>query len=499
MSDIKRLKEMAQDVTLLYVEDEERLREAILVYLKKIFAHISVATNGLEALEIYKEGSFDIVMSDIQMPYMSGIEMASRIKDINPEQEIIIISAYSDSNYFLEAIGIGISDYIVKPINYTQMNKVFLKSVTRIVHLKENQEYKNRLEEMVSKRTEDILKLQKERDKTFENVLLALVELIEARDTYTGGHSQRVAYYCKLIAQKMNLSEQECELIYRAGILHDIGKIATPDAVLLKPGQLNDLEYKLIQQHVQVGYDLLSKIDMYRDIAEIIVYHHECYDGSGYLKGLKGDEIPPLSRIMIVADAFDAMTTSRIYKSKKDISDAILELKELRAKQFDPAVVDAAVEVLSDIEILDSISQLPTTDIEQERFSYFYKDQVTYAYNSDYLNFILTRNYFEREYICLNVLYIHNFSHYNKIYGWSEGDQFLKRFANYLQDTYPMSMVFRYHGDDFIILTKENLHIDMNQFENLDFFNKDHISISKVSLDLSKIKVQNLQELESLI
>ncbi|MEA2111912.1 MAG: HD domain-containing phosphohydrolase [Campylobacterota bacterium] len=244
---------------------------------------------------------------------------------------------------------------------------------------------------------------------------------------------------------------------------------------------------------------MLHKIGMYQEMAEIIIYHHERYDGKGYPEGLKENEIPPLARIMIVADAFDAMTTNRIYKGRKEASVAIAELKELSGKQFHPEVIEAAVEVLSDIEIIDSISQLPVTEIEQERFSYFYRDQVTHAYNMDYLNFILNRNYFEQEYICINALYMHNFSNFNAKHGWSGGDKLLSQFVDYLQDLYPLSMIFRFHGDDFILISKEHLEIDMNQFESLDMFKKEHISISKLHIDLRENKIRDLKELEELL
>jgi putative nucleotidyltransferase with HDIG domain len=499
MPDIKVFKNIAKNFTVLYIEDEVQLRESVLLYLKKIFINVTTANNGLDGLKAYKKSFFDIVITDVQMPYMDGLEMAKKMKNINPDQEIIIISAYSESSYFIDAIRMGISDYIVKPVDYIQMNNVLYKSVLKLKQFNENREYKLHLEEMVSKRTTEIISLEKEKIDTFENVLLAFVELLEERDTYTGGHSQRVAYYCRLIAKKMLFSDDDCELIYEAGILHDIGKIVTPDTILLKPGKLNDLEYKLIQEHVQVGYDLLNKIEMYKDIAEIILCHHEYYNGEGYPRGLSADSIPPLARIMIVADAFDAMTTNRIYKARKDVAEAVEDLKKLSGKQFDPEVVKVAVEVLSDIEILDSISQLPTTEIERERFSYFYRDQITDAFNTEYLDFILNRDYYEKEYSCINVLYIHNFSHFNKKYGWNDGDIFLKKFANYLQDTFALSLIFRFHGDDFILVSKECLTIDMNQFESLDLLDKKYISISKLHINLKKNRVKNLKELEELI
>ncbi len=191
--------------------------------------------------------------------------------------------------------------------------------------------------------------LEEEKVKDYQKILYALISMIEQRDSYTAGHSGRVANYSEMIAREMGYSEDECKLIYKAGILHDIGKIATPDSVLLKPDKLSELEHNLIKEHVNVGYKILRDIPMFRDISKIVKHHHEKYDGSGYPDGLIGDNIPPLSRIMMVADAFDAMTTNRIYKHKKSVADALEEIKSLSKIHYHDDVVEAAVKALGKI------------------------------------------------------------------------------------------------------------------------------------------------------
>jgi len=495
MTDVKALKSLAGDFKILYVEDESELRNAVGTYLQKIFDSVDTAENGKEGLKKYQEHHYDIVITDIQMPYMNGLEMVAEIKVLDPEQEIIIISAYAEPSYFLDAIRLGINGYIIKPVNYEQMNMTLYKSVRKLTQFRENIMYKAHLEEMVESRTKALMVLEEEKIRNFEKTLLSFVEMIEERDTYTGGHSQRVANYSKLIAQKMGRSDEECDLLYQAGILHDIGKVVTPDNILFKPEKLNDLEYKLIQMHVKVGYDLLSKIPMYKEIAEIIVYHHEHYDGQGYPAGAKGDEIPFLSRIMMVADAFDAMTTNRIYKGRKDTAKAIEELTAFSGKQFHPEVVESAVEVLSNIEVPDSVSQLPTTEIERERFAYFFRDQVTNAYNADYLNFILNQNYYEKKYIYLNALYLHNFTLYSQKHGWTEGNQLLRKLVDFLHITYPLTQIFRIHRDDFILLSKEPLIIDMNQFDHIEWLVDNQISVSTKKIDPSEDNLYNIDEI----
>jgi putative nucleotidyltransferase with HDIG domain len=163
------------------------------------------------------------------------------------------------------------------------------------------------------KQRDSIMAMEKEKVANYEETILAFVNIIEQRDTYTAGHTIRVAEYCALIGKEMGLSKDDIHLLEKAAILHDIGKVATPDTILLKPGKLSHLEYDLIKQHAEIGADMLERITIYKDLADIIRYHHSRYDGKGYPRTDSPDEISILSHIMIVADAFDAMTTNRIY------------------------------------------------------------------------------------------------------------------------------------------------------------------------------------------
>ena len=224
---------------------------------------------------------------------------------------------------------------------------------------------------------EVVAKLTAERTANYEETIFSFVDMIEQRDTYTAGHTERVAHYCELIAKELGIESEQIKKVYKAAILHDIGKIATPDSVLLKPGKLTSLDYDLIKLHACAGYEMLSNIDMYKDLAVIILHHHERHDGTGYPDGLQGDEIPLLSRIMVVGDAFDAMTTNRIYKVRKEIPESLAELKSLSGTQFHPDVVKVALKVLADVKVSTAINQLPVTDLEKKRFSYFFNDKLT--------------------------------------------------------------------------------------------------------------------------
>ncbi|PHR56178.1 MAG: histidine kinase [Arcobacter sp.] len=495
MNDIFRLKELCTNRSVLYVEDEKDLRFTLGKYLEKLFEKVVLAADGEEGLQKYTEDDFDLVITDISMPKKDGMVMSKDIKNISQSQEIMIISAYSEPEYFLDAIRIGVDGFILKPVEFTQLNTELLKIMTKIEMVMTLEAYNSSLERLVEEKTKREHTLELEKIKNQKRVMVSLIELIEKRDSYTAGHSIRVANYCKIIAEKMGYDKSNCELIYEAGILHDIGKIGIPDTVLLKPGKFTDQEYQLIKQHVDVGVDVLKNIPMYKGIVDVISHHHERFDGSGYPHGIKGDEIPKLARIMIVADAFDAMTTNRIYKKKKSISEALDELKSLSGIQFHPEVVAVVVKALENIEIDDEISQMPQSELEKERFAYFYKDQITGAFNQTYLENIL-REYKVQEKRCdMYAVNLHGLGNYNKRYGWDNGDELLAEVSRYLNDKYKSSILFRVHGDRFILLNCLKSKLDLDDFDKIDFLNTHNIGIEISEVYSGKFKNDNIEKL----
>jgi len=459
MTDMLELKQYSFALHVLYVEDDKQLQEMMADYLKMLFSKVVCASDGELGLEAFKKESFDLVLTDIQMPKMNGIEMIEEIKQIVPEQEIIILTAFSESIYFMDAIRLDVSGYLIKPIDFELINQTLFRITKKIIAMKENIKYKNNLEDMVHEEVEKNSILEQEKIYNYEQTLLALVEMIERRDTYTGGHSERVAIYCKAIATQFGCPKEDCDLIYRAGILHDIGKIVTPDAVLLKPGKLEANEYKLIQEHVTAGKEMLEKIPMYKELSIIVGSHHERYDGHGYPRGLKDEEIPFLSRIMIIADAFDAMTTNRIYKTRLSKEKSLQEIRDKSGTQFDPALTESAIKALEGINTDIYTTQMPFGDIEKERFAYFYRDQITGMYNQSYLDLVLLQNKNSQKYHFLCLVDLHNFSAYNQKNSWQKGDELLKTIATYLQNYCKNSLIFRFEGDDFVIMSEDEIKL----------------------------------------
>jgi diguanylate cyclase (GGDEF)-like protein/putative nucleotidyltransferase with HDIG domain len=498
MSRIKELRELSQNFSVLYVEDDVSIQKSMSDYLSKFFKEVVSVENGAVGLEAYKEGDFDIVITDIAMPLMNGLDMIEKIKEIDSEQLVLVTSAHSESEYMMGAIRAGIDGYIIKPFDFEQLNNALFKIVEKLFKFQENIEYKNHLEELVSKKTDMLSSLLSFQHDNYEKTIYSMVEMIEDRDTYTAGHSKRVATYSRLIAQEMGFSEDDCLKIYQAGILHDIGKIATPDSVLLNPKILNDLEYKLIQEHVNVGYRLIKNVPMFEPLAEIIYSHHERYDGKGYPRGLKGNEVIPLAQIMIVADSFDAMTTNRIYKARKTKAEAFDELELLKEQQFHPNVVEAALVALKGVELEHGITQLPSNKLEEERFSYFYRDILTEIYNHDYLDLLLVRNSYEKVYFYLYTFFLKDFTHFNKKFGWGAGDVVLKDIAHILREHFKNSLVFRVFGDDFIVLSQEKQSlVSINKLLE-KYLKKQKIEFTSKSINLEEVSIDSSRDIEKI-
>lgn len=298
----------------------------------------------------------------------------------------------------------------------------------------------------------------------FESVMQTFVNILEEKDVYTAGHSKRVATYSQEIAKRMNLNPEDCDTIFRAGNLHDIGKIVTPEAILLKPSRFDQDEFSLMKEHSNSGYTILSQMLSYKFMAKIIRHHHERYDGKGYPDGIEKDSIPLLSRIMTVADAFDAMTTNRVYKPRMSIKNAIQELENNSGTQFDPHIIPYAKEYFLTLDKIDLTASIPTDAVSRHRFAYFFKDRLTNIYNGAYLDIFLHENIETKEYKIAYIIDLHHLHIYNKVHGWEQGNVILIQLAKEIVKQSKTPMVFRVQGDKFIILCDDKLHLSTELF-----------------------------------
>lgn len=254
-------------------------------------------------------------------------------------------------------------------------------------------------------------------------------KLLELRDAYTKGHSERGIIFAVRIGKELGLTERELELIRIGGSIHDIGKVAIPDVILLKPARLTPKEYEVMKLHVQLGYELVKDLDLPEESLNILLYHQERYDGTGYPFGKKGEEIPFLARLYTIADSFEAMTSRRIYKKSKPWKKALEELEELAGAQFDPDIVPYAVRALSKLEGAVPPVYYAETELEKIRWTFYYLD-FTGAIKGD-LFLSTIQAFIERgEPFCFTIFDVKNLFEINQRYGWERGNEVLTELVN---------------------------------------------------------------------
>ncbi|HZX31486.1 MAG TPA: HD domain-containing phosphohydrolase [Rhodocyclaceae bacterium] len=313
---------------VLYVEDEDEVRELLTRFLSRRVAHLEVGRDGEEGLLAFINGEFDVVVTDIKMPRLDGLQMAEKIKATGRSTPIIVVTAYSDRDYLLRAIELGVDRYVTKPIDPDALVRA-IYDATR-----------------TRAQQRDLMAAQRRILDILQQTVMALGRAIEMRDPYIDGHQKRVSLLAEAIARELGLPEEDAEGIRFAALIHDIGSIRIPSEILCKPGPLKSIEYAIIKSHPQAGFELVQEVDFPWPIAETILQHHERLDGSGYPRGLKGDEILPSARILAVADVAEAMSSHRPYRPALGIAKALEELEAGKGTLFDPAAVEACVRIL---------------------------------------------------------------------------------------------------------------------------------------------------------
>lgn len=313
----------------ILIVDDEPDNLALLYRTLRNDYDIKKSTSPVEALEMLKKEHFHCILSDHKMPEMDGVEFLKRSYEISPETMRLMITAYTDASILIDAINYAkIYRYVKKPYSPDEL-MLTVKGALEYWQLKDdNNSLINDLKEL------------------FSGTVTAIVEALDAKDSYTLGRSRRVTSYSVKMAQDMKLSEATIGKIELAGLLHDIGMIGISDDILMKTEKLTQKEYAAIKEHVSFSIKILEDIKQLNDVIEIIKFHHEHYDGTGYPYAKKGDEIPIGSRILAVADAFDSMVTPKIYRQQITPREALNRIKELKGKQFDPEVVDTFEKIL---------------------------------------------------------------------------------------------------------------------------------------------------------
>jgi response regulator RpfG family c-di-GMP phosphodiesterase len=325
---------------VLVVDDETSVRKLLAVMLEESAISHESAPSGAEALKFLGREPFDAVISDLQMPGMSGLDLLAQVRRQYPNLAFLMATGVDDIRVGLQAMHQGADDYLVKPLQMDAVTMSLERAVQRKRMERELDNYRRHLEEMVAERTQEIQTALQLVERSYGETLEALGEAIDLRDSETAGHSRRVSLYSIKILTGIGGTEEQLRSVAMGAWLHDIGKLAIPDAILLKPGPLTSEERRTMQRHSQIGYDLVKRISFLAEAAEIVLLHHERCDGSGYPLGLKGPDIPLGAKIFAVSDTVDAMTSDRPYRSARTFQEAREQVQLGSGRLYDNQVAD---------------------------------------------------------------------------------------------------------------------------------------------------------------
>ncbi len=327
---------------ILIVDDDATMARAIHAFLKEDYEAYMV-TSGKTALQFLEKKSPDLILLDIKMPEMDGFETLSEIRRIPKMKDVpvIFLTGNEDSETEEHGLEVGASDFIRKPVVPNVLR-------LRVRHMLELYTLRNKLEQEVDEQTSEIRQQQEKLRAMTLQITEALAGAIDAKDTYTSGHSTRVAAYSSEIAKRYGYSIEDQRNVFITGMLHDVGKIGIPNAIINKPGRLTDEEYKVIKTHPAIGADILDRITTIPFIATGAHWHHERYDGKGYPDGLKGEDIPEIARIIGVADAYDAMSSKRSYRDPLPQEVVRGEIEKGKGTQFDPVFADIMLQMIDE-------------------------------------------------------------------------------------------------------------------------------------------------------
>ena len=322
---------------IIGVDDESGILDSLTVLFDNSEYEFEGVLDPVEAIERVKMEHFDLMLLDFMMTPLHGDEVVEEIRKFNKELYILLLTGHKDMAPPLETIKrLDIQGYCEKSDKFDQL---LLLVESGIKSVKQMDEIK-RINEELSESNERL-------ERAYLDMVQTLRYTVEAKDTYTRGHSDRVSEYSVLIGEKLGLTEDQIKTLRIGGLFHDIGKIGIPDSILLKPDKLSDDEYSQIKNHPSIGAHILGSAEIFKDIIPIVKHHHERYDGNGYPSRLKGEEIPYIARIAAVVDTFDAMTSRRSYRGPIDIEHVKEEIKRCEGTQFDPQIAEVFLDILN--------------------------------------------------------------------------------------------------------------------------------------------------------
>jgi len=358
--------------SILIVDDDEVIRGLLCACLDSSY-WCTTAASADEAIKLLRIGSFNLVLSDITMPGTTGLELCRYVQQMCPRTVTVMISAMTDIEYAIEAMRYGAFDYIAKPFDLVRVSMAVDRAVRYQQALQDKHNYEQILEERVRIRTEELRSANEDLNfmldtlyRNYRATLRGLARTLEARDIETRGHSDRVVAYSLKLGKRLGLSSNDLIALEQGALLHDIGKVGVPDAVLLKPGSLTTDEWVRMREHVSHGLRIIEDVEFLSGARWVVGQHHEKYDGSGYPNKLRGDAIHIHARIFAVADAYDAIRSDRPYRAGQSHEIACQEIAAGTGSHFDPRVVSAFMSIPKEEwdEIRRNVQREPADDEE---------------------------------------------------------------------------------------------------------------------------------------
>jgi response regulator RpfG family c-di-GMP phosphodiesterase len=337
---------------ILVVDDDRNSREMLARLVRAPGREVAAADDGDEALQRIDDFRPDVVLSDIYMPRLGGVELLQVIKSRAPETEVVLLTGARDTSLAIAAIRAGAADYLVKPIDPDELGVVLERTLEKSRLVAENRAYRETLEKQVEERTQQLVartrqveRLLGRLEESYETTLNALAAALDLRDNETHDHSARVAAYAARLGQAMGLEVHALRELRFGALLHDVGKIAVPDAILRSSQSLSDEDWERMKTHPFAGWEILRRVPFLTSALDVVLCHHERWDGGGYPRGLSGDGIPLAARIFSVVDSLDAITSERPYRTGRSFAEAREMIAAGAGTQFSPEAVEAFLRV----------------------------------------------------------------------------------------------------------------------------------------------------------
>lgn len=348
---------------ILIIDDDSSILSIIETILsEEPDLEIKSLENPLDALQHISTQEVNVILTDIKLPGMTGIELLERVGKFNPGIQVILMTGYLEAEVMRRAIQLGAFDFLHKPFDYNELILTVRQALEKYRLLKQNELYHSRLEQLVEQRTLELIQAKAKLENHYLNAINSMINAIEVSDVYTVGHSERVTAISLILGQLMKFSSEELRYLRIGAMLHDLGKVGGINTLITKPQKLDGNEYEMVKQHPLYGAKIVEPLGLPQTVSDVILQHHERPDGKGYPNGIVKDQISIYAKIVSIADSYDAMTSQRAYRNNLPASEALEEIRSKSGTQFDPEITELFVRHFN--RILDTLASKVTLNKE---------------------------------------------------------------------------------------------------------------------------------------